>query len=554
MKSNPVYIDYTRGWPAIFLLSAICYLTLFTRMDLLPPSLMEARNFISAREIVESGNWLIPTLNGEPRIAKPPLPTWATALSGSIGGLDNLTALRLPAALAATLMVLFCYGLGRVLTTPRVALLSGVVLASCQLFIRVGRQGSWDIFCHSFMLGAIWVLALAFKSPGRAWGYYISAGLGLGLAFMSKGPVPFYSLLLPCLIAGGLVFGFRPRRWSKKPKWSGLLATALTALVVAAPWPLYVLTHAGDLSMAVTQQETHAWLSRHMQPFWHYLSFPVNTGLWTPFALAALISPRMRPRMADFRKYRLFLFWCLSSVVLLSLVPEKKERYLFPVMVPLAYLVGLLWNYLLGLGRLSAASQGEQRLVRSTNLILGLLVLIVAEACLWVEWQGNLDGPKTWVSFPVLVMVFTAGISFYNIRCQAWGLGLAMPLLLSCSLVVFALPYYAKLGHHNPDFRTLASSRDLPQIEDLPLYSLGDMNPKQIWEAGRVVRPWQPGDEPRWPENKAFAIFTPSPPIEALSRLIHEQDSVIEVVDAFAYDPKKPERIWYLAVVKPSNP
>ena len=42
---------------------------------------MEARNFQAAKEMVEDNNWLLPTLNGEPRYQKPPLPTWLTAFS-----------------------------------------------------------------------------------------------------------------------------------------------------------------------------------------------------------------------------------------------------------------------------------------------------------------------------------------------------------------------------------------------------------------------------------------------------------------------------------------
>jgi 4-amino-4-deoxy-L-arabinose transferase-like glycosyltransferase len=534
-------------------LALICYLTLFTHNELLSPSLMEARNFISAREIVESGNWLIPTLNGEPRIAKPPLPTWLTALSARMGGLDNLNALRLPAALAATLMVLFCYGLGRTLTTPRTAFLAAAVLATCQLFIRMGRRGSWDIFCHSFMLGGIWALTLAVRSSGRARSYFILAGVGFGLAFMSKGPVPFYSMLLPYLIAGGLVYGLRPARWPKRPNWAGVLLMVLTAILVAVPWPLYILSQAGDLSLTVTQQEASAWLNRHLRPLWYYATFPVNTGLWAPFAVAVLIVPWMRPRMEGFGKYRFLLFWCLSALVLLSVVPEKKERYILPLMVPMAYLIGYLGGYLFRAGRLGA-TPGDLRLVKGTNLLLGLLAMVIAGECFWMDWQNRFDSNRSWLSIAVPGLIFLAGISFYNIRCRNWRLSVVMPGLLSCFLAVFALPYYARYDHGNPHFRSLAASGSLPQIKDLPLYSLGPMNPKQIWEVGRIVRPWQPEADGGWPEQGSFALFTRTPPETSLLPLLGNRDALIEVVDTFPYDPKKSERIWYLAVVRPHIP
>ena len=66
-------------------ISPIVWVMLFEALILLMgnshivPDIMESRNLIAAREMVEEGNWLIPTMNGELRLAKPPLPTWISA-------------------------------------------------------------------------------------------------------------------------------------------------------------------------------------------------------------------------------------------------------------------------------------------------------------------------------------------------------------------------------------------------------------------------------------------------------------------------------------------
>src|SRR4028118_1846616 len=65
----------------VTLLLVVLYATFLQTRQAIDPSLMEARNFITVREITQNGTWLIPTLNGEPRLAKPPLPTWLTAFS-----------------------------------------------------------------------------------------------------------------------------------------------------------------------------------------------------------------------------------------------------------------------------------------------------------------------------------------------------------------------------------------------------------------------------------------------------------------------------------------
>ena len=69
---------------------------------------MEARNFVTAREMITDGNWLLTTMNGEARYEKPPLPTWLSAISASLFGISAF-AMRLPALFMVFLLGLFCY-------------------------------------------------------------------------------------------------------------------------------------------------------------------------------------------------------------------------------------------------------------------------------------------------------------------------------------------------------------------------------------------------------------------------------------------------------------
>ena len=62
-------------------LSLVCIGIFFFHLDAFHINIMEARNFITAREMVNDGNWLLTTINGLPRYEKPPLPTWLTAFS-----------------------------------------------------------------------------------------------------------------------------------------------------------------------------------------------------------------------------------------------------------------------------------------------------------------------------------------------------------------------------------------------------------------------------------------------------------------------------------------
>ena len=162
---------------------------------------MESRNFVTAREMAIDGHWLIPTMNGELRVTKPPLPTWMTAaVAVAAGNVEDPALLRLPAAMMATLMVFAMWGFVRTLSQDHwLPIIAALILATASLVIDMGRRGSWDIYCHSFMMLGIWALSFGLNKKESAYGVFAFVGVSMALSFMSKGPVAFYTLLMPFL-------------------------------------------------------------------------------------------------------------------------------------------------------------------------------------------------------------------------------------------------------------------------------------------------------------------------------------------------------------------
>ena len=114
-------------------ISPIVWVMLFEALILLMgnshivPDIMESRNLIAAREMVEEGNWLIPTMNGELRLAKPPLPTWISAGQLLLTG-NSWAAQRIPAALAGCFMLYWLYLLVLSMTRSRLLACLSVLL------------------------------------------------------------------------------------------------------------------------------------------------------------------------------------------------------------------------------------------------------------------------------------------------------------------------------------------------------------------------------------------------------------------------------------------
>ena len=174
-------------------ITTIC---LFTVIMLLPHlsnlqvSIMEARNFITAREMVTDGNWLLTTMNGEPRYEKPPLPTWLTAISSVAFGSSNLFGLRLPALLLVMVVGCFVYQLSKaMLKNPLHSLVNALIVLTSFYVFGIIIEAPWDIFAHGFMLVAIYYVFLLFRSNKHVWRNTLLASLFVGFSLMSKGPV-----------------------------------------------------------------------------------------------------------------------------------------------------------------------------------------------------------------------------------------------------------------------------------------------------------------------------------------------------------------------------
>ena len=135
----------------------ICIITFIVNNQVIIPDIMESRNIVTAREMVYDGNWMIPTLNGELRLEKPPLPTWLTAVAEVVSP-DSLFLQRTMAGLAAILLVFYFYYFTRFL--PGIHYIAAIMLF-CTIYnvILLGRTASLASYWHSFMLSVIYFLA-----------------------------------------------------------------------------------------------------------------------------------------------------------------------------------------------------------------------------------------------------------------------------------------------------------------------------------------------------------------------------------------------------------
>ncbi len=190
----------------------------------------EARRSLPAIEMLETGNWLVPHLNGTPYLRKPPLINWAIATSLYVVNYRDEWVVRLPSVLAMLAMasVLFWTAL-RWLSLPGAFAAAVISLSAIGLWEK-GSLAEIDAMYSSLtgMAFAVWISAWVRRQTG--WRLWLFPCLCLGVAFLAKGPLHlllFYGVIIPLLVAAG----------EQRQLWSRAHGVALgLGLIIVAAW------------------------------------------------------------------------------------------------------------------------------------------------------------------------------------------------------------------------------------------------------------------------------------------------------------------------------
>lgn len=497
----------------------ISFITFFVNNTVIVPDIMESRNIITAREMVYDGHWLIPTLNGDLRLEKPPLPTWITAVAEIISP-DSLALQRGMAALAALLLVFYFYRFTRFMPdiNPMVATM---ILCTCYSVILMGRTASWDIYCHAFMMCAIYYLCKGLTLPGCKWRNFIISGIMMGLSFLSKGPISFYSLLLPLLAAFAMT-----NRPSLKRKGKGILVTVVLCLVTGLWWYAYIYAFHPEAMAYVAEKESGAWLNHNVRPWYYYWKFFLESGVWSLLLPTAILLPLWSGDDRKNKSYLLPFAWMFIMLVLLSLFPEKKNRYLLPILIPASYLMGYLitlWEERL---RYKSVFKTDKILFGINSWALAVVVFAIPVAAwIFLYTPGYITLAKM-ILFAAAIWAAAVMLAIYARRLKPIKM-VTTVLALFLFAELFAMPSLKNVIN-NPEMESISKTRDIPELNGIPFYYNSE-NPLRIeivYAAGRVIRPLTVADRDSLLQKLPCVVITHEPVKKELPDIWESADSL----------------------------
>lgn len=505
------------------LIIIVCLFAFFINNQVIPADLMESRNLATAQEMVREGNYLIPTMNGELRLEKPPLPTWIAAGIENIIP-NNLIVQRYAAGIVATLMVIFLYLLVSRLTRNRnLGLVSSLVVATCFNVLMMARTATWDIYCHSFMLGGIYFLILALEEKGPQLKNFIAAGLFMGLSFLSKGPVSFYALFLPFIIA--YIAVYRPRL---KGKGLSLVAMIVVCLIVSLWWMAFIYIFHQDMAVSVAQKESSSWIDRNVRPWYYYWQFPAEAGVWALFFVTAILYFFIYKKEKLRKEYKFAIIWFIASLVLLSVIPEKKTRYLLPILIPGAIIIAFyIFHSAKGI-----MSKGERILFKINAIIIAIILIGIPVALYIVFYKEGQVSTLILILSTIFSWLLSAFIFYSLFGKQGIRVMNVYSAIILCMMMVTSL-CLIPVGHMfiNNERHSIRMLRDNKKVEGLPFYYDKDeeMRMELVYEANKTIRPIDPSDTVFIHKHTPFVYVTSL----SIDSVFANKNVIIEPIDTF---------------------
>ncbi len=294
------------------------------------------------REMVVSGDWTTPRLNGMKYFEKPPLQYWATATAYTVFGEHQWTS-RLWTALTGFAGILLVWFAGLRLFGREAANYAAILLGSSMLYSLMAHINTLDMGVTFFItLGIVGLLlgqSETDKRKQRNW--MLLAWAGLALAVLSKG-------LMGLVLPGAALFIYMAvqRDFSvlKRMHW---LAGLAVFLLITAPWFYLVMKANPEFFQKFFIYEhytrfTTKDLGRY-QP-WYYFVPILLLGMlpWTVLMFDTLIKTWRGSKLPDkaFNAARFLLVWAVFIYLFFTVSGSKLPSYLLPMFPALALLMG----------------------------------------------------------------------------------------------------------------------------------------------------------------------------------------------------------------------
>jgi 4-amino-4-deoxy-L-arabinose transferase-like glycosyltransferase len=405
-----------------------------------------------AKEMLQGEGWIIPHLNSEVYLDKPPLFFWLIAFTAkAIGGMNEFAA-RFPSALFGLFTLLLLFFLGKRLFNEKVGFMAALILATTVEFLWLARRANIDATLTFFTTAAITLFYVGFYQQRGRWIIYLLAYLAMALGVFAKLQI---GVIVPLLVVGGYFLMQREWRFFKDP--SHIPGMSLFVAFIGGWIALAYLSGGQDYLWELLYQKTASTFfetASHHRPLYYYLvTFPGNFVPWIIFLPSALIyglSAKGRKK-----EFIFIFFWFVAIFAFFSLAKAKRELYLLPLYPAASLMVGYL------LAKVPLGAEGAEKRIVSFPLFALIIALALAAISLPIvaALKGSFYLEHPWEIGLITALIAGGGgfLAFLGHRYRRRDL----PFYIIVA-VVFALNLYGATRIF-PEINRYKSARPLSQ-------------------------------------------------------------------------------------------
>jgi 4-amino-4-deoxy-L-arabinose transferase len=430
------------------------------------------------REMLATGDWIVPRLNGLRYFEKPVFGYWLTALSILCFG-ENRFAIRLPSALATGLSAMLLVFIFRRSGHASSALLGAAVFLTSLQVYTLGVFNLLDPVFSLFVTASLVCFYFAYQAcGGRARLEWLAAsGVACGLGFLTKG---FLAFVIPVATIGPFLLWQKCRKELFTLPWIPLLVS----VTVILPWAMMIHLREPDYWRhfifvehfnRFTAIDIHSF---HPQPFWIFLPYLIGGAIpWTFAAPAAIRGVRKAGWRDPLIRYA--LCWLLFPFLLLSASKGKLGTYILPCFAPLSLLFAV--------GLAESMKKQDSRPFRvaawTSATVAGLAATVIA-AMSFLNFTSRpiFASDETWKwGAGSAALAAWCGISIASARAKRMAMGLGLFAVVPVALMLsahFILPKWATWSRTPETFVARYAEAIGPEDQ---VYSTSNLAPAVGW-------------------------------------------------------------------------
>ncbi len=502
--------------PVLFLFAATVLLLFFNLSNLGLTDPEEGSNAETAREMVESGDWTTPTLNGEPRFSAPPFVYWLMSAAYRVLGVSEMAA-RVPSAVCMTSLILLQYWFLSTTRGPFIALVGSLMLLLNIEMVAIGRLALTDSALILFTTVSLYAFWRGLHGEGTQRHAFLAFYVGMAIGMLTKGLI---GVVVPLL--GIIPYLIVTHRWKQFGRRGFPLVGLLIFALVALPWYGAMLWIHGSSYLVSVKPDTAGRffdvMSGHGGTIFLYLPvlffgfFPWSGflpaalfGIWREWREARCSTPKDNDCKPSPQELELFAaLWLIAASVCFILFTLRLPYDIGPLYPAAAILVASYWSRCL-----KEPGTPGLRISLWTLMLFGFalgLILIASPLfyAMYIE-QISMQYPAARAVEPGIgstaagfVLIIGVGIVGYfglveHRRAGAfWAAGVTIATAMLIVIVIM-LPHFNTYFIAPPQELAYVAGVNLQPHDQLILYGLPQ--PSLLFYAQRHAAMIQPGKE-----------------------------------------------------------